>query len=215
MSAGKGFYRDLRDHIEALRQGGLLYEIDRVVNKDSELHPLVRLQFRGLPENKRLAFLVRNVTDAHNRRYDCPVLVGGLAASEEIYALGLQCQAEEIVARWNQALSKPIAPTLVNTGRIKEVVHKGKSLLEHGGLEEFPVPISTPGFDNAPYFTAACWITKDPDTGNRNMGMYRAQIKGPLHTGLYIGDANNTATNWAKANARGKPLEAAAVIGVS
>jgi 4-hydroxy-3-polyprenylbenzoate decarboxylase len=45
------------------------------------------------------------------------------------------------------------------------------------------------------------------------MGMYRAQIKGPLRTGLYIGDGNNTSANWAKANARGKPLQAAAVIG--
>src|SRR5215510_1008115 len=203
MSSSNGFYRDLRDHIKALKEEGLLHEINRVVNKDSELHPLVRLQFRGLPEAKRRAFLFRNVTDARYRSYEIPVLVGGLAASEGVYALGLQCTPEEIVSRWNQALSKPIAPTLVNTGKVKEVVHKGKSLLEHGGLEEFPIPISTPGFDNAPYFTAACWITKDPDTGNRNMGMYRAQIKGPLHTGLYIGDANNTSTNWAKANAGG------------
>ena len=213
MSSVAGYYRDLRDHLKALKDEGLLYEITRLVNKDSELHPLVRLQFRGLPEAKRRAFLFRKVTDARNRSYDIPVLVGGLAASEQIYALGLQCAPEEIVNRWNQALSKPVAPAIVNTGKVKEVIHKGKSLLEHGGLEEFPIPISTPGFDNAPYFTAACWITKDPDTGTRNMGMYRAQIKGPLHTGLYIGDTNNTATNWAKANARGKPLEAAAVIG--
>ena len=213
MSPAIGYYRDLRDHIKALADKGLLVEIDRVVNKDSELHPLVRLQFRGLPEEKRRAFLFRKITDARNRRYEIPVLVGGLAASEEIYALGLQCAPEEIVTRWNKALSNPVAPTSVKTGKVKEVIHTGKNLLDHGGLEEFPIPISTPGFDNAPYFTAACWITKDPDTGIRNMGMYRAQIKGPLHTGLYIGDGNNTATNWAKANARGKPLEAAAVIG--
>ena len=213
MSPANGYYRDLRDHIKALADRGLLIEVDRVVNKDSELHPLVRLQFRGLPEAKRRAFLFRKITDARNRSYEIPVLVGGLAASEEIYALGLQCAPEEIVTRWNKALSNPIAPTMVKTGKVKEVIHTGKNLLDHGGLEEFPIPISTPGFDNAPYFTAACWITKDPDTGTRNMGMYRAQIKGPLHTGLYIGDGNNTATNWAKANARGKPLEAVAVIG--
>jgi UbiD family decarboxylase len=213
MSSAIGYYRDLREHITALAKRGLLIEVDRLVNKDSEMHPLVRLQFRGLPEAKRKAFLFKNITDARNRSYRIPVLVGGLAASEEIYALGLQCAPEEIVNRWNQALSKPIAPTLVKTGSVKDVIHTGKNLLEHGGLEEFPIPISTPGFDNAPYFTAACWITKDPDGGTRNMGMYRAQVKGPLHTGLYIGDGNNTATNWAKSNARGKPLEAAAVIG--
>jgi len=101
MSSVAGYYRDLRDHVKALKDEGLLYEITRLVNKDSELHPLVRLQFRGLPEAKRRAFLFRKVTDARNRSYDIPVLVGGLAASEQIYALGLQCAPEEIVNRWN------------------------------------------------------------------------------------------------------------------
>ncbi|MBI4526132.1 MAG: UbiD family decarboxylase [Deltaproteobacteria bacterium] len=213
MPEAKGFYRDLRGHIEALRERDLLVQISRPINKDTELHPLVRLQFRGLPEVKRRAFLFDNVTDVTGRKYQIPVLVGGLAASEEIYGIGLQCAPAEIVERWHRALSKPLEPVLVETGKVKEVIHRGKGLLEHGGLEEFPVPISTPGFDNAPYFTAACWITKDPETGTRNMGMYRAQIKGPLRTGLYIGDNNNTAMNWGKANSRGKPLEAAAVIG--
>ncbi len=67
MSPANGYYRDLRDHIKALRDNGLLQEIDRVVNKDSELHRLVRLQFRGLPEAKRRAFLFRKVTAARNR----------------------------------------------------------------------------------------------------------------------------------------------------
>lgn len=213
MAGDKGYYRDLRGHIEALEERKLLVRVGRAIDKDNELHPLVRLQFRGLPEAQRRAFLFQNVVDSRGRKYEIPVLVGGLAASEDIYALGLQCEPEEIVARWQQAVSKPIEPILVSTAKVKEVVHRGDKLLDHGGLEEFPVPISTPGFDNAPYFTAACWITKDPETGTRNMGMYRAQIKGPLTTGLYIGDHNNTATNWGKANARGKPLEAAAVIG--
>ena len=64
MSPAIGYYRDLRDHIKALADSGLLIEVDRVVNKDSELHPLVRLQFRGLPEAKRRAFLFRKITDA-------------------------------------------------------------------------------------------------------------------------------------------------------
>ena len=206
-------YQDLRGHIDALKEHGLLVQVRNPINKDTELQPLVRLQFRGLSEDQRRAFLFENVFDSRNRKYEIPVLVGGLAASEAIYAIGLRCSPTEIVARWNRALSNPIEPKLVDQGPVKEVIHRGGSLLEHGGLEEFPVPISTPGFDNAPYFTAACWITRDPDTGNRNVGMYRAQIKGPLRTGLYLGDGNNTALNWQKANARGKPLEAAAVIG--
>ena len=35
-------YHDMRQHIEALRKAGLLIEIDREINKDTEMHPLVR-----------------------------------------------------------------------------------------------------------------------------------------------------------------------------
>ena len=44
MSSVAGYYRDLREHVKALKDEGLLYEITRLVNKDSELHPLVRLR---------------------------------------------------------------------------------------------------------------------------------------------------------------------------
>jgi UbiD family decarboxylase len=205
--------RDLRAHIEALDQRGLLVRVKHPINKDTELHPLVRLQFRGLPEQARKAFLFENIHDSRGEKFSIPVLVGGLAASEEIYALGLQCRINEIADRWQKALSHTIKPKLIKTGKVKEVIHRGDALLDHRGLEEFPIPNSTPGFDNAPYITAACWITKDPESGARNMGMYRAQIKGPLRTGIYLTDGNNTAANWAKARAQSKPLEAAAVIG--
>ena len=45
------------------------------------------------------------------------------------------------------------------------------------GLQRLPVPVSTPGFDAAPYLTATLCITRDPDTGIQNMGMYRAALK--------------------------------------
>ena len=69
------------------KPAGLLVRIDRPINKDTELHPLVRWQFvGGVPEDKRRAFLFTNVIDAKGRHYDIPVVVGALAASPEIYA---------------------------------------------------------------------------------------------------------------------------------
>ena len=50
-------YRDLRAHIEALDRAGLLYRIDRPINKDTEMHPLVRWQYRGgIADKDRKAF---------------------------------------------------------------------------------------------------------------------------------------------------------------
>ncbi len=40
-------YADLHEHLEVLESSNLLLRIDEPVNKDTELHPLVRWQFRG------------------------------------------------------------------------------------------------------------------------------------------------------------------------
>ena len=40
-------YADLHDHLDRLDKAGLLLRIDAPVNKDTEMHPLVRWQFRG------------------------------------------------------------------------------------------------------------------------------------------------------------------------
>ena len=52
------------------------------------------------------------------------------------------------------------------------------------GLAALPVPISTPGFDAAPYLTATCVITKDPETGIQNIGTYRGQLKSSNRLGM-------------------------------
>jgi len=207
------YYRDLHESVEALEREGLLIRVKRPINKDTEMHPLVRWQFRGLKEEQRRAFLFEEVYDSQGRRYDIPVLIGGLAASERIYALGLMCKEDQVEELWSNALEKPIEPILIKEGPVKEVIYKGSALLSRGALNELPIPISTPGFDNAPYLTAGCWITKDPETGVRNMGVYRGQLKGPLKTSVMWGSLKHSAIHWEKCNKLGLPLEAAVVIG--
>ena len=82
-------YPDLHEHIDALRSSGLLIEVEREINKDTEMHPLVRWQFRGgVDEEDRKAFLFTNVVDSKGRKFDIPVLVCGLAANSKVYTLG-------------------------------------------------------------------------------------------------------------------------------
>ena len=88
---------DFQDHLKELERQGLLVRVDRPINKDTELHPLVRWQFLGgIPENDRKAFVFTNVVDSKGRRYDMPVVVGALAASPRIYAIGMGMGFEEI-----------------------------------------------------------------------------------------------------------------------
>ena len=204
---------DFREHIERLDKMGKLVRIKSLVSKDTELMPLVRLQFRGLPEEERKAFFFGNVTDAKGKRYAIPVVVGALAASKEIFAIGIRATPETIREKLVNAQLHPIPPELVNRGVCQEEVHVGGSLKEHGGLEEFPVPISTPGFDKAPYTSFSHLITKDPDTGKVNIGNYRSQMKSPTLMGVMVHPTQHIGIHWAKCRKRGKPLQAALVIG--
>ena len=213
---GRG-YNDLRDHLKKLEEKGLLVRVRREINKDTELHPLVRWQFRGgLAEADRKAFLFENVVDSRGKKYDIPVVVGAYAASRYVYAVGLGYEADEVVLNWERDLSRPIEPVVVSEGPVQEVVHRGQELKDMG-MDQFPIPISTPGFDNAPYLTCAMLITKDPKTGIRNVGNYRAMIKAKDKLGVnFIGlDEKDAALHWHMCREKGIPLEAALVIGGS
>ncbi len=88
---------------------GLLHEIDAPVNKDTELKPLVRWQFRGgIPESERKAFLFNNVTDSRGNKYEIPLVVGALATTPEIYGIGMGVPVSDIGEHWKKALAAPI-----------------------------------------------------------------------------------------------------------
>ena len=139
-------YRDLHEHLQVLQKRGLVRTIDRPIDKDSELHPLVRWQFvGGLDEENRKAFLFTNVTDGRGRKYDIPVVVGAIAANPEIYSIGMDAKVEDIQAKWDHAIANPIAPRLVNAAVCHEVVIEGKGLQGEGhGLDMLPIPVSIP-----------------------------------------------------------------------
>ena len=176
-----GDYADLHRHLETLRSRGLLIQVDRPIDKDSELHPLVRWQFvGGLREKDRRAFLFTNVIDGKGRKYAFPVVVGAMAATPDIYAIGMGVPLDRIEERWDRAIRNPIAPQVVEKAACQEVVLQGKDLEGEGnGIDRFPIPVSTPGFDSAPTLTATNVITADPLTGVQNMGTYRAALKAP------------------------------------
>ena len=210
-------YPDLHAHVLALAHAGLLHVIDEPINKDTEMHPLVRWQYRGgIAETERKAFLFTQPTDSKGRRYDMAVLVAGLAANREVYRVGFGKPLEDIGSTWIKAMANPLAPHLITDAPCQEIVTTGAALDRDGAaLDGLPVPISTPGWDNAPYLSAGHYITRDPDTGIQNLGNYRGQIKTrrrlgmnpsvELRAGIYA--------HWEKCRAKGVPLPCAVVVG--
>ena len=217
-STGTRTYRDLQQHVAELEKRGLLHAIDEQVDKDTEMSPLVRWQFRGgLRESDRKAFLFRNIVDPKGRSYDFPVVIGALAANPAIYATGMDAEIDEISAKWERAIAGPIAPRMLDAAPCQDVVIDGGDLLqEDGGLATLPIPLSTPGFDSAPTLAATNVITRNPDTGTQNMGTYRAALKAPdrlvVRMATRVGGAEGF-LHWKMYRERGEKMPCAIVLG--
>src|SRR5947199_240742 len=154
-------YADLHEHLAALKKAGLLITVERPINKDTEMHPLVRWQFRGgIEERDRKAFLFTNVVDSKGRKYDMPVVVGALAASREIYRLGMGCDLEKINETWSRALANPIEPRVVRDAPCQEIVIEGSELDQPGKGLGYPSMWSR----RRP---STCWCRRKPRSWSR------------------------------------------------
>ncbi len=124
---------------------------------------------------------------------------------------------ERIGDTWVRAIANPIAPVLVESPVCQQVVITGDALREPGGgLARLPVPVSTPGFDSAPYLTATLCVTRDPENGVQNMGTYRAALKATDRLGVRmaarVGGAGGY-LHWLKYRDRKEPMPIAIVLG--
>ena len=215
---GSRTYRDLQEHIQQLSSEGLLHTIDRSIDKDTEMHPLVRWQFcGGISEAERKGFLFNKIVDAKGRDFTgVRVAIGVLSANPRIYAIGLGVPIEKIGETWLHAIGHPIAPTVVTEAPCQEVVFTGDDITRAGGgLERLPIPVSTPGFDVAPYLTAGCWITRDPDTHIQNMGVYRGNLKAADRLCVMMEKATLAGgyIHWTRYRDRKQPMPFAVVLG--
>lgn len=200
-------YGDLREYLKLLESRGIMKWVDREVDKDWEITCVARKVFRQ-PPDKRYALGFRKV-----RGHSAPVVVGTVAASRSVYAAALDIgpEVDQIISKWEQALSGPVEAELVSEGVCQEVVKKDGD----ADLGWFPIPTWTPEKDPAPYITAPCMITKDPETGVRNVGIYRMQVKGPDRTGvLWDLPSQHGAIHFSKYEKAGRPMPVAVVVGV-
>src|SRR3989304_7870200 len=102
--------QDLRTHLNNLQKRGKLTRVTIPVNKDTELMPLVRWQFRGLQQEQRNGFLFENVTNARGESLKGSVAVSIYAGSPEIYAIGMGCDVKDIRKHWQGLQAQPLPP---------------------------------------------------------------------------------------------------------
>ncbi len=101
-----------------------------------------------------------------------------------------------------------LPPKRVKTAPVQEVVWRGDEV----DLSKLPILKCWP-LDGGPFVTLPLVITKDPDTGERNMGMYRVQVMSKNTTGMHWQRHKTGTRHLEKAKKKGQRLEVAVAIG--
>ena len=197
-------YSDLRDFLKKLESSGKLHRIAKPVDKDWEIAAVAKIAFESIPEPRRPALMFEHV-----KGFDMPLVLGVLGGSRAIYCLALECELKDLHKKWGDAERHPIAPVRVAKGPVQEKVFRGSEV----NLLKLPIPTWTVGQDPAPYVTSGYVITNDPDTGIRNVGVYRIQLKGANKLGLFINYLQGGREHVEKNIKRGQPTPVAIVIG--
>jgi UbiD family decarboxylase len=167
-------FGDLRGWMKALDAAGELHTIGAEVDWDVELGTIARLA-QGSGTGPALLF--NNIKDYGANSRCRQVFTGGLSSHRRVaMMLGLppDTHARELVKLGRSVLTEGIAPKIVKTGPVKENVIKGDDV----DLYEFPVP-QWNRVDGGRYIlTYGGVVSKDPNSGVMNVGIYRGMVAG-------------------------------------
>jgi len=177
-------YKNLSEFVSLLERRGELRRIRTPVSAELEISAITDRVSKSRDANYALLF--ENV-----RGYDLPVLINALGSARRMaWALGLN-DLEELRQRMANLVRPDIPhgflatvnklnelsevvryrPKMVDRGPCQEVVYTGAEV----NLTRLPILKCWPG-DGGPYITLPMVISRDPQRGSRNVGMYRIQV---------------------------------------
>lgn len=200
-------HRDLREFVELLRSEGDLAEVKAEVDWNIEMATISR----NVSSQEGQALLFSNIKDYKNGDFR-RVFLGGMSAERRMaMALGLPKSStyKDVVRTIKDRLLKPIKPVVVSTGPVKENILKGDDV----DLSKIPVPLLH-HFDGGRYIdTLATTVTRDPETGDLNLGTYRGMIVDKNHVAKLLSTTAHWGQHYAKYRARGEPMPVAVCYG--
>jgi UbiD family decarboxylase len=202
-------FGDLRGWIEALRAQDELLEIDGEVDWNIELGTIMRLA-QGTGTGKALIF--SNIKGYNAPASRCRRLFGSALNNYRRIAmmLGLppDSHPRELVRIGRTILSDSIPPKIVVTGPVKENILRGSDV----DLYEFPTPYWN-RLDGGRYLlTYGGVVTKDPETGVMNVGIYRGMIADKSHIPILMWRAQHIGhhvTAWQNGGSAEMPIAVA------
>jgi len=194
------------DFLRELEQAGELIRIPEPVATELEITEFADRQMKQPGGGKALLFEKPTV---NGQISPFPVAINTLGSSKRM-AMSLNAASIDAVAAELGSLMKAKPPTgfkeaikllgtaldlrhakpkTVKTGPCKEVIRMKKDL-DTGADAKVPTLLDLPilkcwPMDGGRFITLPCVVTKDPDTGERNVGMCRIQVYDSRTTGMH------------------------------
>jgi 2,5-furandicarboxylate decarboxylase 1 len=187
--------KDMRDWITALEAAGELARVTKPVDPHTEMGAL-------LYQSRDRGLLFENLKGFPSWR-----ALGMAPANLRHAAIAFDTTIEKLIPKVAALLASRIPCEMVETGPVKQV----KKFVDQVDLTSLPIHQSG-AKDAGPFITAGLSVTKDPDTGKRNLSFHRLQLKGRNKTGALI-LPRHTFMNLRKYEERGEPMPIATFVG--
>jgi len=193
--------KDLRGFLEALQR--------------ERPQDIVRVRKRVSPNQEPTALVQRLATEGRHPvvwfekvgDWNIP-LVMNLHATRERLALALGVAPDRLNATYQERIEKPVAPAMVDSGPVKEVIVTGDRV-DLGAL-----PIITPSANTtAPYIGGGIVVARDPDGGKRNLSYNRLMLRGKNRFAFHPAPGLHLHKIWQNAVKRGEELPLAIILG--
>ena len=215
-------YKNLSEFIRALEKAGELVRIKTPVDPELEITEITDRVSKTPGGGKALLF--ENVKGSK-----IPVLINTFGSYKRM-ALAMGCKGirepAEIITELLETTQIPkslsgksrllgrlidlskIPPKIVGRGACQEIVLRGDAVK----LSDLPILKCWPK-DGGRFITLPLVFTKDPETGKRNVGVYRMHVYDDRTTGMHWQTQKDGAVHSEKMKRRGQKMEVAVVIG--
>jgi len=212
-------YQDLNDFLSVLDSQGELARIGEPVSPDLEIAAVVDRVSKTPGGGPALLF-------ERPTGFDVPVAANVFGSIERM-CLALGVESLDQIGREIEELMTPKMPAglldavkmLPMVGRLRDLMPRTVTdapcqevVDRDGSLDDLPILRCWPE-DGGRYITFPFVITKDPETGVRNVGMYRMQVFDGRTTGMHWQRHKGGAQHYRVAERLGRRLEVAVAIG--
>src|SRR5256886_2141833 len=217
---------NLREFIAAIEKSGDLRRVTRPVSVDKEITEIADRCMKSPGGGPALLFTEPALRGGAKSRH--PVAVNLFGSERRMsLALGVDC-LDQVGARIAELLALKVPEGLLGKlallPRLPEVAKfppktvgraSGQdTVLEDSDIDltQFPAPICWPE-DGGPYITLGGVITRNPESGVRNVGMYRVQVLSKNTLAMHWQRHKVGAAHWRVMAERGETMPVAIALG--